>query len=294
MTPRADRWSGVRYRWLLPAAAADRRLGRAFAALAARVEFARDPRRSAAAADRIGRWLGLDPRRARLAWRGALVSEAREEADSAYFMRHPDELTGAFAGAGARREDGPAILATLHFGSPVLGFVHLRRDLALDVSIVARPLDAANPMPAAKARWARHKVAWTERVSGRPFLATDPASVARARAHLLDGGCLYTPIDVPGDVAGRSTAVAPFGEPVRIASGIEALARMTGCPIQPVAVLPRAAGFTFWYGRRIASSATRPFAEAIDELGHVVRERPEQWWMWPYLVTSRGSGGESP
>lgn len=284
MAPSAAGPADWRYRRILPLAARSRAFGRAAASFLAGSELRRDPARARVATRRIGEALGVPPDRARAIYRAALASEAREEADAAFFMAHEDRIAAAFAGSGARLEPGAAILATLHFGSPVLGFVHLSRIEGARLAIVARPLDDSNPMPRAKRDWARRKVAFTERLSGRPFLSTDPASVARAREHLLEGGRIYTPVDVPGDVSARRSRVGLFGRVAEVSGGIEVLARLTRTPVQPVVALPQGNGFAFWYGRRIEpGEGGEPLAAAFAELETILRERPGEWWMWPYL-----------
>jgi len=273
-----------RYGRILPLASRSRAFGRAASALVAWSELRRDPERAAVATGRIASALGVSPGAALGIYRDALRSEAREEADAAWFMAHEDRIPAAFARSGARLDPGPAILATLHFGSPVLGFLHLSRLPGARLAIVARPLDDSNPMPRAKREWARRKVAWTERVSGRSFLSIDPGSVARARAHLLDGGRLFTPVDVPGDVSARRARVRLFGGVAEVSGGIEILSRLTRSAIQPLVTYPRGNGFAFWYGRRIEpGEGVEPLAEAFAELEGIVRERPGEWWMWPYL-----------
>lgn len=287
-------WADWRYRRILPLATRSRAFGKVAAATLAWAELRRDPARVAVATRRIARSLGVGPDGALRIFRGALASEAQEELDAAWFMAHEDRLAQAFEHAGTRLDPGPAILVTLHFGSPVLGFVHLARQPGAGLAIVARPLDESNPMPAAKQDWARRKVAWTERVSGRPFLSTDPASVALARSHLLDGGRLYTPVDVPGDVGSRRSRVGLLGQAAHVSGGIEVLARLTGTALQPVVAFGQGNGFRFWYGRRIESGETdAPLAAAFLELERILRERPGDWWMWPYLDLEP-PGGNGP
>lgn len=295
MADASDRRARWRYGRVLPLAARSRAFGRAAAVWIARDELRRDPVRARVAADRIGKALGVGPDRALRIHREALESEVREEADTAWFMAHEDRLGAAFEGGDARLEPGPAILATLHFGSPVLGFVHLSRLPGARLAIVARPLDDSNPMPREKREWARRKVAWTERASGRPFLSTDPAAVARARAHLLEGGRLYTPVDVPGDVSARRSRVGLFGRTIRVSGGIEVLARLTRTPVRPVVAFAQGNGFRFWYGRRIDpdEEGGELLASAFVEFEKILRDRPGDWWMWPYLDLEQPGAAEA-
>jgi len=295
VTEQPDRWAGLRYGRLLPIASRSRASGRLLVPLVGRIEFRRDPGRRVTACNRIARALGVPADRAAGVFLAALESEVREEFDSAWFMAHEDRVPAAFAGSRVPDDlvgGGPAILATLHYGSPVLGFVHLRRALGLDLAILARPLDASNPMPRPKSEWARRKVAWTERVTGRPFLSTDPEAVARARAHLLAGGRIYTPVDVPGDVSGRRSRVGLLGGHATVSGGIEVLARLTGAVIQPIVTFAKGEGFAFWFGRSIETRAVEaPLGAAFVELERAIRDRPDEWWMWPYLDTGTGAPG---
>lgn len=286
------RWAEVRYRWLLPLARRGRPHGRAYARLVARVEHATDPDRSRVAAERIARALGVTPEDAAATYRRCLASEAQEEADSVYFMQRP-ALAPALFDIDSLPEGGTGgvgtVYGTLHFGSPVFGYLGLCSVLDVPVTMVGRPLDDANPMPAAKRAYAKDKVRWVERLSGRAFLATDAAAMARAREELLAGRSLYTPIDVPGSVAGRAARVRPFGEPIRLASGLMTLARLTGASVVPVVALSRPTGFAVRFGRRLAPGAGGDalLEAAVAELAGFVRDHPDEWWMWPYLEVAR-------
>lgn len=289
-------WADVRYRWLLPLARGGRARGRLYARLVARVEHRGDSERARAASARIGRALDLDPVRAARVHRGCLYSEALEEADSVFFMQRPaldpalfhfdelpepsDDPRGAAAGT---------IFGTLHFGSPVLGYLGLCRKLDGALGIVGRPLDDANPMPEPKRAYARGKVGWVERVSGRPFIATDAAAMTQARDELLAGRSLYTPIDVPGSVARRAATVGVFGEPVRFASGLMTLARLTGATVVPVVATSSPDGIRVRFGQRLEPGADADdlLARALTELLRFVRTNPDEWWMWPYLESAR-------
>ncbi len=289
-------WADVRYRRLLPLARGSRARGRLYARLVARVEHGGDPERARAATARIGRALDLDPVRAERVHRGCLYSEALEEADSVFFMRHPtlDPTLFHFDELPEPAEDprGAAvgtIFCTLHFGSPVLGYLGLCGKLGGALGIVGRPLDDANPMPEPKRAYARGKVRWVESVSGRPFIATDAASMAQARDELLAGRSLYTPIDVPGSVARRAATVSVFGEPVRFASGLMTLARLTGATVVPVVATSSPDGIRVRFGQRLepGADADELLARALAELLRFVRTNPDEWWMWPYLEAAR-------
>jgi hypothetical protein len=284
-------WNLLRYGRLLPAAATSLRRGAVYAVVVASVEWRRDPWRRAAAIRRIEHWLGFTPARAqRLFWR-SLRSEAREEADSAFFMRHPQALDAAFAAPLALPpSDGPVIYAGLHLGSPVLGYLHLCRRISPDLALVARGLDPANPLPDAKRRFAERKVAWTEARAGRPFFATDAAAMLGVRAHLRAGRPLYMLADVPGDAVGRSAACALFGERVRLAAGLPTVARIAGSAVQTLAVTRGHTGFAVHAGPRLAPGGV-DMPAVLDALAPFIRAYADQWWMWPYLPAAVDSAG---
>ncbi len=277
------RWERWRYRSLLPVAARSLPCGRAYAALVACVEWRRDEGRRAVACARIGRWLGCDPGDARRIFRRSLASEAREEADAAFFMRHPKTLTAACAPPRGFAEAGDAALYVgLHLGSPVLGYLHLCRTVAPELALIARAIDPANPMAADKRRFAERKVAWTEAQAGRPFFATDGAAMLGVRRHLRAGKPLYVLADVPADAVGRSAVCTLFGERVRLAAGLPTLARIADSAVQTLAVIRTDDGFTIWPGPRFAPDAV-DLQGVLDVLASFVRAHPEQWWMWPYV-----------
>lgn len=264
-------------------------LGRAYARVVGRVEHARDAERNRVAQSRIARALGVSAVAAESIYRRCLQSEALEEADSAHFMQRPALDAGLFD-VGPLPEPSRAasgvgtIYATLHFGSPVFGYLALRCVRGEAVSMVGRPLDESNPMPEAKRRYARGKVRWVESVAATPFIGTDGVAMARAREELLAGRSLYTPVDVPGSVAGRAATVRPFDEPVRLASGLMRLAGITGADVVPVIGLSRPRAFEVRFGPRLpASAADALLADTMRELAVFIRAHPDEWWMWPYL-----------
>lgn len=279
-------WTALRYARLLPLAARSLRRGAAYAALVAAVEWRRDVDRRTVACRRIERWLGASPAAAARTYRRCLGSEAREEADCAFLMGQRDALAAFLPAAlPLAAADGPVIYATLHLGTPVLGYLCLRRAIAPDLALVARALDPANPLPEAKRRFAVRKVAWVETTAGRPFFATDAASMLRVRTHLRVGRPIFVLADVPGDAVARSAACTLFGERVRLASGIATLARVAGSPVQTLAVTRAAHGLAVHAGPRIASGGRddRLLADVLDALAPFIRAHAEQWWMWPYL-----------
>ncbi len=280
----AAAWDHWRYTRLLPRAARSARRGLAYAAFVAAIEWRRDRARHAVATARIGRWLGASSGDAARVYRGSLRSEAREEADSAFFMRRPDALPAAFAARplALTPAAAPVIYVGLHLGSPVLGYLDLCRRLAPELALIARGIGPSNPMPTAKRRFAERKVAWTEATAGRPFFATDAAAMLGVRRHLRAGRPLYLLADVPGDAVGRAASVPWFGDAVRLASGLPTLVRVADSTVQTLAVTREPDGFAVRVGPRLAAGEAT-LAAVLAALAPFVRAHPDQWWMWPYL-----------
>lgn len=283
-------WDQWRYARLLPAAARSLGRGATYARLVATIEWRRDRARRIAACRRVQGWLGVSALRAsRLHWQ-CLWSEAREEADAAFFMRHPDALDKAFddavgAAVALPPPTGSVIYAGLHLGSPVLGYLHLCRRLAPDLALIARAIDPDNPMPADKRRFAERKVAWVEATAGRPFFKTDAASMLGVRAHLRAGKPLYLLADVPGDAVGRSAVCTLFGETVRLAAGLATLVRISGSAVQTLAITREPRGFVVRPGPRLAPDEV-DLPAVLHALAPFIGDFPDQWWMWPYLPTA--------
>jgi hypothetical protein len=280
----ARRWDVVRYRWLLPRTERGGAAAALYASLCARVVWQLDGPRRHAAVDRIARWLEIDGRAAAIVYRAALRSEAREEADSCWLMSRPDLPAARIVGTEPRCAE-PAIWATLHFGSPVLAYLHLRRMRGLDVQIVGRPLDDANPMPHVKRAWGMRKIAWLERQAGLPILGVSPEATAIAHSRLRSGRSIFVLMDVPGDVVARRMTLSLCGERLSFACGIFALAAMTRVPVVPVVVVRRGDDFELHYGEplHVAEGADVPCDEIGRRLTRFVLTMPEEWWLWPYL-----------
>ena len=62
--------------------------------------------------------------------------------------------------------------------------------------------------------------------------------------------------------------------------------------IQPIVTFAKGEGFAFWFGRSIETRAVEaPLGAAFVELERAIRDRPGEWWMWPYLDTGTGAPG---
>jgi len=281
----ASRWSELRYDRLLPLAARSRAAGRQYARLVGAIELARDRRRRHTAIERIVRWQGVSRSAARRIFLASLASEALEEADSIFFMRDREALLRWFPD---RREipplAGPTIFATLHFGHPVLSYAFLRRATEVDLRVIVRGLDAANPMAGAKRRWGERKIRWLHDLTGVESLWTDGTSIARARDHLLERGPLFAAIDVPGEAVARASTVSIAGDRVSFSSGIMALARMTRCALQPVVAISHPDRMQIHFGRRIEPDSD-PTTPLFAELETFIRRFPGEWWLWPYVTS---------
>ena len=281
-----DAWASLRYGRLLPRAAASRRAGKAYAGAISLRELAADPGRRRVACERIGRWCGVGPTVALRIFADALFSEAREEAESAWFMGDPRRREAAFAGAEPAAPVAPgSIVATLHLGSPVLGFVHLSRDLGLVGRAIGRELDDSNPMPASKRAWGARKVAWVRETTGEPFLGTDARALLAAREELGRGRSVYAAIDVPGDVVARSRVVELCDERVLLSGGLLTVARLARAPLQLVVTRLEGESYRLDAFEPIEPGPEDAVARALGrQASALLRRHPGDWWLWPYVV----------
>ncbi len=284
--PVAAAWTSCRYRWLLPWSARSRRTTQAYARLSGRIELALDPERRARAGARIARALGCSAAAADRVFAASLVSEAQEEADTVWSMRHARPWPSlVHAPADEPTPQGATIYVTLHFGSPVLAYLDLRRRRVADVRLIIRALSPANPMADSKRAFAARKVAWVASVSGYEPLTTDAAATAHAREHLVAGGALFAAIDVPGDVVSRASAVTLFGERILVSSGIATLARLTAATLLPVVAVRRRETLALRYGAPIPPGKdAETQAAAFRELARFIADDPGEWWLWPYVT----------
>lgn len=277
-------WDSLRYDVLLPLTARSRTLGAVYAKICAAKEWSADRRRREFAASRIGRALGVSRDRAQAIFRRALESEAREEAEVRWLMDHFDQLESRFAADTSFPRDGRCIWATLHLGSPILAILYLACVRRLDLEMVGRPLDEYNPMPPAKRGWGRRKVEWLERVTSKSIFGVSAEATAIVRSRVLHGASLFVLMDVPGDAVARSVVIDLFGERMRIAAGVFVLARMLGVPIRPVVAVSRHGRVALRYGSVIEPAESGVPTHAIArEMGTLVRDLADEWWMWPYL-----------
>lgn len=290
------RWPALRYERLLPRAGASRRAGRAYARAVALYELAADPARRRVACARIERWCAVGSGAAVRIFTEALRSEAREEAESAWLMGDPSRLPEAFGDAAPQVPIAPGtVVATLHLGSPVLGFVHLSHRLGLVGRAIGRELDDANPMPPAKRRWGARKVAWVRGTTGEPFLGTDARALLAARDDLDRGRSVYAAVDVPGDVVSRSRPVEICGERVLMSTGLLTVARLARAPVQLVTTRLTGERYRHESHEPIEPGPEDAVARALGrQAGAILRRTPGEWWLWPYAVAvSRDASGDS-
>jgi hypothetical protein len=279
---RESAWPEWRYGGLLTRAATTRAGGRGYARLVAGVEFLEAARRRRAVM-RIQRWQRVSRGAALRIFHASLMSEAREEADSAFFMQHPLGLRGWMPDASAiPTPSGPTLYATLHLGSPVFAYVFLRLIAALDVRAIGRRLDERNPMPAAKRRYGLAKEAWLRGLAGVDLLEPSAHAMNAAREHLLDGRPVFAALDVPGDVVARSTRLAVAGEQVAFSAGAIRIAQLAGARVVPIVALSGLAGLRLHVGQPLDPDTPRTAAVLRTLLGFVHRH-PDEWWLWPYV-----------
>ncbi|MFM7141665.1 MAG: hypothetical protein ACKO2K_07090 [Alphaproteobacteria bacterium] len=181
-----------------------------------------------------------------------------------------------------------SVVATLHLGSPVLGFVHLSRFLGVVGRAVGRELDDSNPMPAAKRAWGTRKEAWVRDVVGAPFYGTDARALVAARDDLGRGRSVYAAVDVPGDVVARSGTVELCGERVVLSGGMLTLARLAHAPVQLVVTVLDGGLYRHEPCPPIPPGPEDAVARAIAaQASDLVRRHRDQWWLWPFVVPAR-------
>lgn len=288
--PMEQAWNSLRYGSLLRAAARSEGAGRAYAALVARIEYARDRERRRVAAERIGRWTGASPEGARRTYLRALRSEAQEEADSVRFMRAASFPADRVVVSGfAPRANRPRVYGALHLGSPVMAYLGLCLGGEAGLPVIARELDEDNPMPAAKQAYGSRKVAWVESTAGVRFLGTDARAVLRARERLVDGGAIYAAADVPGDVVTHRATMVLCGERLSFASGIFRLAVITGADLQLVTSYNLGGTIRVECRPPIRAASELELATMVaEEMAAAVRDLAHEWWLWPFLLPATG------
>ncbi len=279
-------WADVRYRGLLAVCRRSRDFGPRYASAMGTFEYFTDVNRKNVAVRRIGRWLDCSGKRATEIFHQSLVSEAREEADTAYVMEDPGRLESLFVRPSpALAPMGPVLYVTCHLGSPILAYLYLRRHGALRLRMILRELDDENPVAAAKRRFGEQKTASTAALAGVPYLGTDAQSLFAARAGLLEGRPVFAAVDVPGDAVTRRRTLRLFDSSIVVAGGLFALAAMTGAAIQPVFAVRGERGLELVYGSRIPPGKEIDLAEQVAvEVAAAVRRFPGEWWLWPYVV----------
>lgn len=279
-------WPELRYAHLLHRAAASRAAGRRYAQLVAAIEL-RDAERRHAAVARIQRWQGVSRTTALRIFHACLVSEAREEADSAFFMRHRSELQRWLPEPDAIGDPGgPILYATLHLGSPVFAYVFLRLIAGTGVRAIGRSLDERNPMASAKRDYGLAKQAWLRELAGVDLLEPSAHAMTTARDHLRDGHPVLAALDVPGDVVAHSARLAVAGEEVAFSAGAVRIARLAGARIVPLVALAGRDRLRLHVGPPLAADAPDATGEVLRALLGFVRRFPGEWWLWPYVQTA--------
>lgn len=286
---RSEAWERLRY-WLLRSLAARHRVaGAGYSCLAALVEARVHPTRAHVARERIARSLRVDRRLAQRIFHACLLSEAREEADTAW-LRHSGAPLESLAQA-PRSEpvrNGPCIYVSLHFGSPIITFLYLQSVRRIPIRAIGRPLDDGNPLSNAKRTWGKHKVAWISRYSGTTFIGVDGKGVIEAREELLAGRSLFAVIDVPADVVSRSTRLDLFGEQILVSNGVLRLAHLTGVPVVPVVGRRQGSRVQITFDRPILEASEIATVCAVNDwLLRTLEAHPNEWWLWPFVASDQ-------
>lgn len=244
------------------------------------LEWAARPRKRRVLAENLRRALGPDasPAALRAAVREEFVNEARRSGDFLWSVAHPERAADATRIDGeARLRDAlvrgrGAILAGPHVGGweVVVPFSARVRDVPL--------------LALVEDDW----LAWAVAdIRARGGLATLPVSQSplQARTVLGRGGVVVMLADFVN--AGMRTAeVTLLGERIALPAGSAALARLTGAPLLPFAVLPLdTRAWRTWIGEAIEPPArasgrdgeTAALQLLADAWSELLRRHPEQW-----------------
>jgi phosphatidylinositol dimannoside acyltransferase len=249
------------------------------AAAGGTIEWAVRPRKRAILATNLAHALSLPPEdpRVRRAVRAEVAAEARRSADFLWSVAHPERVAAA-----TRIEGLDGLTAALDGGrgailaGPHVGGWEVVTPLAATVGVEITALVEDD--------WLAWAVAGIRSRAGLRLVPTSVPPVRLARA-LREGGVVAVLADLakPGM---RAVEVSLVGDPVLLPAGPAALARITGAPMIPVAVLPIASrAWRLVLGRPIAApprssgrGGERRAVQALaDAWSEVLRRHPTEW-----------------
>lgn len=177
----------------------------------------------------------------------------------------------------------PIILAPIHMGAFALPFARLVRDTF-----------PGRPMLILRAREDReHETKAMQRISeigtSMRFLnVRNKDDYFAAVRFVRDGGIIVSFVDLPGSY-GAPTRTSLFGRPVRLAVGIDSLARLTEATVLPLAVSSYLSGDRIDIGQpfevvdRGPEEHLRVTNLIKSHLEQSILRAPQQWFMWARL-----------
>lgn len=276
-------WERLRYGPLLSTASRSAAARSVYEQTVAGIELRLETERTRVARRRIEKMLACEGSAAADIYRSALLSEAREEADTSRLVRGHEKLDHLLATRETPAESH-GIFITLHYGSPILAFLYLRVTLGIPVRAIGRALDRDNPLSPAKLCWGKEKVAWLDRASGTTLIPTDVRGTLAARDELLAGRSLFAAIDVPADVVGRAAPLEVLGTRLAFANGLLRIAELTRAPLIPFLARSRGGALEFEFGEPIRAASLAALTEATERwLSASLRAHPGEWWLWPFV-----------
>ncbi len=244
------------------------------------LEWAARPRKRRALADNLGRALGgrATPAELRAAVREEFVNEARRSGDFLWSVAYPEEAARSTRIEGLERVRAAlaagrgAVLAGPHVGGweVVVPFASRVPEIPLTVLV--------------EDDW----LAWAVAdIRARGGLQTIPVSQSPRRAlSALHRGEAVVMLAEFVNRGMRTAEVTLLGERIRLPAGAAALARMTGAPLLPFAVLPiDTRAWRMWIGEAIPppprGSGRAGEAVALQSLADawscILRRHPTQW-----------------
>ncbi len=236
-------------------------------------------RLSRAEAERLDAKALFSDRLVQLEWLSLLVRSRRAIRADMRCVTMPEHGTIEAVAAGAR----PVILAPMHMGCFALGFATIidsffpgRRMLILRAR-EDRPIETAVMRRIGELG-----------VDMRFLNVTQKKTFLEAIRFAREGAVIVSFIDLPGSY-GSPIETTLFGQPARIALGIDQLARLTEATVLPLAITSGLGGDTVHAGRAFEVAENSP--ETRQRVCGIVRRHiedsilraPEQWFMWPRL-----------
>lgn len=160
--------------------------------------------------------------------------------------------------------------------------------LGYKVNIIGRSVNEEdNPFHPVVLKFVQRRIAWIEKILGRPFIAPGPGSVSTLTQKLRANECVLTMLDVPPEIV-RSKTVVPFlGKDCYFPSGFARMANEAGCPMIPCQKTYRPDWahhkLVLWEPILPSGDIDLDVRRCVKTIEKMVLMDPSQWWMWDNL-----------